>query len=295
MCANGYFYHQKPHLTGIDNQSWEYQVPWHPAQRPRLPRVRAQYRALRTLNAPYELPPSQLSAVQLEHLRSFLIPMQEASFSERLIAEAEFQYRFIRINGTLPKGAVRYQLRMLAHHCWHILTKQRDHAHHAQLLANAVRNLDRYVKALLLSMIAQVSGTDLDAEYLLYSPEGLDARLIYMSALLADQQLDARGDYKNNALASSIATLVFAWALAMNRLPIVARKNPRGFGAAGSSIASSDCAKFIFAFFEIVDPHVSQVTITDVLDQRLRAIRKLGITSLSDHLDDVVTHLHSNL
>lgn len=216
-------------------------------------------------------------------------------FSERLIIEAEFQYRFITINGTLPKGAVRYQLRMLTHHCWHVLTKGGNHEHHAQLLATAVRNLDRYVKTLLLSMIAQVSETDLDPEYLLYSPKGLDAGLIYMSAQLADEQLEARGDYRNNALVNSIATLVFGWALAINNLPDVARKNPHGFGAAGSSIASSDCAKFIFAFFEIVDPNVSQVAITDVLDQRLRAIRKLGITSLSDHLADVVTHLHSNL
>lgn len=249
-------------------------MPWHPSQKPRAPRVRAEIRNVNRLpNLIVPFPPSNLSKEDLDRIIDKLPFENEPAIIEAIIIHIEHQYRFDRLAPEPARAVTRHQLRSLIHHCWHISENAEAQSCHLAELSKSMRALDPRTKELLFGAIWLLYGDAIAPEYRLYKPTGMDIELIYLAASTADYMFSGRGDYKDWALVLTVASLLAIWIKLGGDVTVAKVERPLAQKDALRKVATSACAMFIFEFFAVVDSGLSQATITAHLEKVVRSAR----------------------
>ena len=236
--------------------------------------MRAEIRKVNRLpNLIVPLPSSSLSKEDLGRITDRLPFENEPAIIDALITYIERQYRFDRLSSEPARGVTRHQLRSLIHHCWHISENAEERSCHEIELSKSMRALDHRTKELLFRAILLLYGDAIAPQYRLYKPTGLDAELIYLAATTADYMFEGRGDYKDWALILTVASLLTTWIKLGGDVTVAKVERPLAQKDALRKVATSACAMFIFEFFAVVDPGLSQATITAHLENVVRSAR----------------------
>ena len=250
---------------------------WHVGEKPRSPRHRATNRLVPQVGAGsevYAVPPAYVTDAQLSRILSTLPDRSIMVLVEYFVIALSRHYRYWRLSTEPCRSETRYQLRMVAHLAWKSQQSSVTFRRIRNELATLITDSNRETRRLLLVQARAISGAPERPDYMFFYRDLIDCRLVQEAAVAAEAAMPGKGDYANVALSKTTRILAFVFEVATGRSPTFSRVSvgPVAKGAL-RTIGGSPFARFMLAFFKVVDPDLPATQITSAVERECAATR----------------------
>lgn len=238
-------------------------------QRPRKPRRRVEYGRVAELGFQPEMEAIDQAPLTIMTLKAIASSLSKIidwpTFDAAMQDIAGGHLR--RIKQPAPsKDEARYQLKMIAHLTWKMERPDADRDRLCREVRQRVRDLNFAARVHMWPGIATQTGRSDNVETILYDCSEFE--LIGNAAVFAIGILPKAGDYGDLSVGIAVQLLVEAYETVTGRKATLSRNfyRTRADGKE-SRIATSECGRFVIAFFSHVDPDIGDLTLSNVLEK----------------------------
>ena len=247
--------------------------PFDRTKRPRKPRRRVECGRVAELGFQPEMEVIDQAPLNIMALKAIASPLRKIinwpTFDAAMQDIAGGHLRRIK-QPTPSKDEARSQLKMIAHLTWKMERPGADRDGLGREVRQCVKDLNFTARVFMWRGIEEMTGQSDNLETILYGRSDLE--MIGNAAVFAVGIIPKAGDYGDLSVGIAVQLLVEAYEIVTGRKATLSRYfyRTRADGKE-SRIASSECGRFVIAFFAQVDPDINDVTLSNVLEKFLPA------------------------